>query len=75
MDEFSILANRCIIAIVAVDEYYEMRGVDIYLRALVVRSGRSYASLSVTIYWESMNVDVAASDTLRMALLPCQYRG
>ena len=62
LDEAGIIDDTLFLAVVAVDEYHEVGGVDGHLRALVVAGGCTYAALCVAIDGQSCDVEHAAPD-------------
>ena len=57
---FGILGDALPVAVIAVDEDYEVGGGELHLSALVVAGGCSDASLCITIYWQPVDVYHAA---------------
>ena len=70
LDETGIVEYALLIAVVAVDEDYEMGGLEGHLGALIVAGGSADSSLGITIYRKSGNVEHASADAfVRLSLL------
>lgn len=61
---FGIGTHLLLVSIIAINKHHKMRGVWHHLGALIVAGWRSNASQTVSVYRQSLDIDVSSSYSL-----------
>ena len=67
--ELGITPHLLFVAVITIDEHKQVGSAEFYLCALMVARGRAHATLRITVYRQSLDIDHATADTL--VGLPC----
>lgn len=64
LDKACIVGHSLLVAIVTIDEYHQMRGVDAYLGALIVARRCAHSADIIAVNGQPMDVNHATTDAL-----------